>query len=345
MNIILQLAVLVSVGMIAYALYGIFSSGGSDKKARAKNRFGPPREPEVSLQEQKIQRLEGQVNFLEKELEMAKSEHEKEKQKFEIARQNDSKLREELSRRQEWVVKSEEMLNKVKEESLDLKKKFIAKEKETQDVFSSGVNLNKQIREQNEKLLLQDKELKDRSDKIEAQKHQLEKAANDKNALQELIAEFKKKEKVSEWVPKAEFNRLNEEYTELETELERKEEKLRTLVEELLEVKNKLINQVKVNDLEAAQPREKEQPQSVEPEKESAAQKTAIAPSRTRKERSTSAVKSTCPGVSMIVILCSFQKQVVAAAVMVMPRSCSCFIQSICAFPSWTSPILWDLPV
>jgi hypothetical protein len=39
------------------------------------------------------------------------------------------------------------------------------------------------------------------------------------------------------------------------------------------------------------------------------------------------------------------QKVVVAAEVMVMPRSCSCSIQSIVAAPSWTSPILWDLPV
>jgi regulator of protease activity HflC (stomatin/prohibitin superfamily) len=36
----------------------------------------------------------------------------------------------------------------------------------------------------------------------------------------------------------------------------------------------------------------------------------------------------------------SFQTQVVAALVMVMPRSCSCAIQSMVAVPSWTSPIL-----
>jgi hypothetical protein len=34
------------------------------------------------------------------------------------------------------------------------------------------------------------------------------------------------------------------------------------------------------------------------------------------------------------------QKVVVAAEVMVIPRSCSCSIQSIVAAPSWTSPIL-----
>ena len=72
---------------------------------------------------------------------------------------------------------------------------------------------------------------------------------------------------------------------------------------------------------------------------------TATAPSRTRSERSTSMVKSTWPGVSMMLIRRSRQKQVVAADVIVMPRSCSCSIQSMVAAPSWTSPILWDRPV
>ena len=35
----------------------------------------------------------------------------------------------------------------------------------------------------------------------------------------------------------------------------------------------------------------------------------------------------------------------VAAEVMVIPRSCSCSIQSIVAAPSWTSPTRWSRPV
>ena len=53
------------------------------------------------------------------------------------------------------------------------------------------------------------------------------------------------------------------------------------------------------------------------------ASNTATAPSSTRRERSTSTVKSTWPGVSMMLITVSRHIQVVAAEVMVMPRSCS----------------------
>jgi len=75
-----------------------------------------------------------------------------------------------------------------------------------------------------------------------------------------------------------------------------------------------------------------------------------------RAEYSTGAVKHTqaafnldgevhMTGVSMILTRCSRQKQVVAALVIVMPRSRSCSIQSMVVVPSWTSPTLYTFPV
>ena len=50
----------------------------------------------------------------------------------------------------------------------------------------------------------------------------------------------------------------------------------------------------------------------------------STAPSSTLNDLSTSTVKSTCPGVSIIFILLPFQNAVVAADVIVIPLSCSC---------------------
>ncbi len=72
----------------------------------------------------------------------------------------------------------------------------------------------------------------------------------------------------------------------------------------------------------------------------SSASNTITPPSSTRSDRSTSAVKSTWPGVSIIFIRTFFQNVVVAADTMVIPRSRSCGIQSICVLPSSISPIL-----
>ncbi len=62
------------------------------------------------------------------------------------------------------------------------------------------------------------------------------------------------------------------------------------------------------------------------------------APSITRMERTTSAEKSMCPGVSIRLIRWPRQSQVVAAEVTVMPRSRSCVIQSNWVLPSSTLP-------
>ena len=70
------------------------------------------------------------------------------------------------------------------------------------------------------------------------------------------------------------------------------------------------------------------------------ASNTATAPSSTRRLRSTSTVKSTWPGVSRMLIWQSRHCAVVAADVIVMPRSCSWTMWSITAAPSCTSPIL-----
>ena len=47
----------------------------------------------------------------------------------------------------------------------------------------------------------------------------------------------------------------------------------------------------------------------------------------------------------MMLIWFLSQKHVTAADVIVMPRSCSCSIQSVVDAPSCVSPILWLVPV
>ena len=75
------------------------------------------------------------------------------------------------------------------------------------------------------------------------------------------------------------------------------------------------------------------------------AQNTHTAPSRTRSDRSTSIVKSTWPGVSIMLIEWPFHSQEIAADCMVMPRSRSCTMKSVVVLPSCTSPCLCIFPV
>jgi len=239
MNILFQVLIVAGIGMVAYAVFGAFFS---------------KKEPKVPPKEDKGQRLEEKMSFLTTELEKVKADYANLQKEFETARAKETQLQEELSRGKDFVAKAEAALNKVKEENAQLKNKFIAKEKELQEEFTKGVNFNKEIRELKERLVSLEKETKDKSDQIEAAKHKLERYAEEVKAHLETIAGFKKKEEISEWVPKAEFNKLNEEYTELEKELEAKEERLKTFALEISQLKNQL--------------NKKEQPAQIEPEPE-----------------------------------------------------------------------------
>ncbi len=227
-----------AAGMIIYALFAIFSSGDNykNKKERKKN-IASSLSSLPDLRDQKISALNEKVRSLETELEQSKTAFAAEQAKFKEAENKDAGLKQELNRREEWVAKSEEMLNKVKAENLELKNKFIEKEKESQDEFTKNVNLEKEARELKEKALALEMTIKEQSEQIEIQKHKIEKNEEDiKNHLKTIL-EFKNKEKISEWVPKAEFNKLNDEYTELEKELELKEEKLKSFAEEIVSLK------------------------------------------------------------------------------------------------------------
>ena len=241
MNLLILIALFGGSSLVVYALYGIFVSSEAERVRQPKRKAYAPRPVDFSYKEEKIQRLEKEVFSLESELEKIRAAYANEKKQFENAHAREEQLKEELSRRDDWVAKSEEMLDKAKEEALDLKKKFVQKENELQQEFTKGVNLNREISRLSEKLVVMDRDIKDRADMIEAQKHQIERLSKEIKTHLESIATYKKKEKESEWVPKTEFNKLNEEFTALEKELEEKEGRLKILTDEIMHLNSLLI--------------------------------------------------------------------------------------------------------
>lgn len=260
MNLLFQIAIFMGVGLLAYAIWGIFAPPESEKKEKR-----PKKSPEPLLREEKIERQETEINSLELELKNLKSDYANLEKEFENSKKREIDLQEELSRSKDWIGKSEEMLNKARLEGGDLKNKFIAKEKELQETFTQNVNLNRQVRELKEKLLSLENEIKDKSDRLEAQRHLIERKDIEIKTHLDTIAEHKKKEQASEWVPKQEFNKLMEEYTEIEKELENEEERIRILQEEIVKLKNQQIAPTQVQPLEETP---KEEPAWEEPQEE-----------------------------------------------------------------------------
>jgi elongation factor G len=255
--------------MVAYAIYGLYYSAKIEAGAKPKRKnVVAVKTPEISFYEQKITKLESEINALITELEKVKTDYANVEREFELASLREGQLKEELNRRQDWVVKAEEALNKVKEENLELRGKFISKEKELQGEFTKNVNLNKEINELSQSLLALQQEIKAKSDQIEAQKHQIERHIKEVQEHKNAISELRKKDEISEWVPKTDFNRLNEEYTELEKELEAKEERLKSFAEEIAHLRNELARKEQVAPAPAPQAEVAAQTQEVPPVQE-----------------------------------------------------------------------------
>ncbi len=221
----MQILAVLGIGLIGYAIFGaVYSSssasGPAKKKSAAKPVFPAPAAPADDLKEKQ---LAAQVASLEEQLKKVQAEYDQEKASFASSAEKQAKLNDELERRQEWVARSEQELSKAKSETVDFKNKFIAKENELQEEFAKNVNLNRDIRQLKTDLESKDKEDKIKAEQIEIQKHQIEKLVSQAKEQAALIAEFKQKEKNSEWVPKEEFNKLNHDYSEIEKELEDKD--------------------------------------------------------------------------------------------------------------------------
>jgi elongation factor G len=240
MDSLTMIIVVAAAGFILYAIYALFSSGSKEEPVRRKSQVSLAGNPLSDFREQKILRLEAQLRTLESELEQSRAAYQAEKAQFEEAIAKHEELKLEISRRQEWVSTSEEMLTKVKAENLELRNKFLDKEKELQGEFTKNVNLQKEMRELSGKMQELDGVIKEKSEQIEIQRHKIEKNEEDMKLYLKTIDEFKRKEKISEWVPKSEFTKLNEEYTELEKELEHKEERLKAFAEEIAHLRKQV---------------------------------------------------------------------------------------------------------
>lgn len=248
MPIVLIFSVL-GAGMVIYAAFEIWASGQPVKEKHKKS-AKKPNLPEEPGQEQIIQRLQKQVAALEDEMNQAKTGYEKEKTEFTAAKEKEAKFSEELKRREEWVARAEAELSKIKAENQDLKNKFITKENELQEEFAKNVNFSRELRELKSSLEAKEIACRLKEDQIQAQKHQIEEQLKSVKEHLAVIAEFNRKEKISEWVPKAEFNKLNEEYSQIEKDLAAGQERLKNFAAEIAHLRKAVKKEEKIEQVE-----------------------------------------------------------------------------------------------
>lgn len=272
--LVMQISVVLAIGIVIYALFEIFKPQGGAKPAKEKSEDPPPAPAGDPNKEQRIQRLQRRVAELENELEKNKAQSAQEKAEIVTAKENELKFSDELKRREDWVAKAEAEVIKIKAENADLSNKFVAKEKELEGEFAKNVNFSREIRQLKSSLEAKEMACRLKEDHIQAQKHQIESQLKTINEHLAKIAEFDRKEKISEWVPKAEFNKLNEEYSALEKELEETQGRLKSFAEEIARLRKEAKPAEEVKQAEEpkpaqeAQPPEEAKPEEIAPSEE-----------------------------------------------------------------------------
>ena len=193
---------------------------------------------EQQLEERKA-RLTSENAKLKTEIESLSSQLSATKNEVDGLKSSENNLRTELKRREEWVKKNDEMLAKAKEQSSQVKQKFIEKERLLQEEYTKNMNLKRRISELDNNFQELKKENKKIFEAAEILKHKINKLKEQHNEDLKIIADLKKQQEAKEWVPKAEFSKLNDEYTELENELEEKDKKVEVLTKEIIALKSR----------------------------------------------------------------------------------------------------------
>jgi len=246
MVIILGVMFLIGVTLAAYGLFAPIDSKGQvrPKKPRIKDPTLTAQDP---LEEQK-EKWVGKIKALEGESEQLKSEHANLQKEFNEVQKRETRLQSEVDRKEGWISKDDGTVKKLQEEVLQTQRKFLSKEKELQDEFHKNVELTRSIKGLGEQVKALEADIKDKVHQIEALKHQVDKQIEEAKRHAAIASDLKKKEAVSEWVPKAEFNQLNEEFTELEKELDEKDSRIQQLSEEIGRLNNQQKLQVQKPD-------------------------------------------------------------------------------------------------
>ena len=259
MSAIIVLLILGAIGITVYAITGVSNptDGPTRKQSTQKANNSTLKSPPSPAPDD-VDELKNTINKQLLELDKLRADYSARQKELAAAKDKEGEQREQLQKKEEWLIRSEKMINKAKEEAAAFKDKFSIKEKEVHDIFEKNIKLTKQAREAEEKTVSLVEENKEKAEQAQIQKHKIEKLENEIKEHLDVIAEYKKKEKVNEWVPKAEFNKLNEEYTELEKELEQLEEKLEKYTHEIVQLKI----QLKQGKHSAAEPENKEEPHS-----------------------------------------------------------------------------------
>jgi elongation factor G len=235
---------IIAISICLIIIYFLFSGpstpkDGKNKPSASNNTY----DQEQAARGIKAAKSEAQIEALKLELEKAKQEHGAALAQIQKVKEEAAQAVADLKRRQDRDNANEDVFNKLKRDASSIKDQLIGKEKDLANEFTKNVDFTRQIRDLKITIEGLEKANSSKAEEIEKLKHQIIghmnaiKAGNAQiQEHQRAIADYKKQLDESEWIPKKDFKKLNDEFTKVENELEEKENELEIKEEKLKEL-------------------------------------------------------------------------------------------------------------
>ncbi len=239
---VLAFTILVS-GVIIWAIYILFSSGEPEPKPDKTQKAAQAISQAQEVYNKEKLSLTQELGVLKTELAKVKAEYLNMQRESGILNKSVSQAQQEASKLRDWHGNQQAELEKAQKEKAELKSAFLKKEKDLTEEFSKNVKLNVRLREAEERFKSVGQENERLSEENKRTKHQIERQIKENRQQHKTITDLTKQQEASEWVSKNDFNKLMEEYSALEKELEAKGEKVDRLLNERSQLKGISIQQ------------------------------------------------------------------------------------------------------
>ncbi len=167
------------------------------------------------------QRLEKHIHSLRAEIEAFKARERKMLKDLAVERDKSAKLQEKVSKEKEWLEKEEESLSKKDNELRDLKGTLVKIENDLEREFSAKLKAEQQLKELTADHDSLNKESREQSVKIMRLESEVDAYKKELSKLKKANEELSKKNDATQWIAKAEFDKLTLKIQEKEKEIER----------------------------------------------------------------------------------------------------------------------------
>lgn len=213
-----------TVILVAICILGVFLMMvvmSPEKTTQKKKSPEPNKDLQPKDWEALVLKLEKHIHSLRAEIESLKAQERKNLKELALEKDKSAQLQEKLSKEKEWLAKEEESLDKKDREMNELKQNLMKGENDFEREYSAKLRTEQQLKDLKVDQESLTKDNREQSLKIMRLESELDAYKKELSKLKKANEELSKKNDETQWVAKAQYDKLAQKLQEKEKEIER----------------------------------------------------------------------------------------------------------------------------